>query len=107
MSLAVFGGQTGPPNAIQRITHGIISVNCPGTVTWITPPHMHISWHVLSKVGLPPSNTVGAPGTQGATVTGTHGIGVNTPSAAVVAAATAGLVGVMHIPNGATFTIGW
>jgi hypothetical protein len=50
--------------------------------------------------------TVGAPGTHGAGSTGTHGIGVNTPSAAAVAAATVGLEGVVHIPNGGTFNIG-
>jgi hypothetical protein len=36
-----------------------------------------------------------------------HGIGVSTPNAAAVAAATAGFVGVMHIPKGWTLTIGW
>jgi hypothetical protein len=36
-----------------------------------------------------------------------HGIGVSTPNAAAVAAATAGFVGVMDIPKRWTFTIGW
>lgn len=35
-----------------------------------------------------------------------QGTGVKTPAAAVVAAATAGLVGVMHIPNGMMFFMG-
>jgi hypothetical protein len=35
-----------------------------------------------------------------------HGIGVSTPKAAAVAAATVGLAGELHIPNGMTFTIG-
>ena len=35
-----------------------------------------------------------------------QGIGVNTPKAAAVAAATAGFAGDMHIPKGGMFTIG-
>jgi len=35
-----------------------------------------------------------------------HGIGVSTPKAAAVAAATAGFAGDIHIPNGATLTVG-
>jgi hypothetical protein len=52
------------------------------------------------------SITVGEPGTHGATVFGIQGIGVSTPRAAAVAAATIGLAMDMHIPNGITFTIG-
>jgi hypothetical protein len=61
---------------------------------------------VLSSAGMLAINTLGAPGTQGAGVTGMHGMGVSTPNAVAVAAATAGFVGVMHIPNGMMFTIG-
>jgi hypothetical protein len=46
------------------------------------------------------------PGVHGDVVTGTQGIGVSTPSAAAVADATAGFVGVMHIPNGGMFLTG-
>jgi hypothetical protein len=35
-----------------------------------------------------------------------HGIGVRTPKAAAVAAATIGFAGLIHIPNGSTLTIG-
>jgi hypothetical protein len=35
-----------------------------------------------------------------------QGIGVKTPKAAVVAAATAGLAGLVHMPKGNVFTIG-
>ena len=73
----------------------------------MTPPQAHISVQVLSSDGLPPVNTVGAPGTQGTTVIGMHGCGVSTPNAAAVAAATMGLAGLIHMPNGAIFTIGW
>jgi hypothetical protein len=50
--------------------------------------------------------TVGEPGTQGDGVIGMHGIGVSTPKAAAVAAATCGLAGDMHMPNGMMLTIG-
>lgn len=49
---------------------------------------------------------VGEPGIQGAIVVGMHGIGVNTPSAAAVAAATVGLAMLLHMPNGRIFTNG-
>jgi len=61
---------------------------------------------VSSRVGALSNSTVGAPGTHGAGVAGTQGIGVNTPSAAAVAAATAGFAGELHIPNGMMLTIG-
>ena len=60
---------------------------------------------VLFSAGIPPIMQVADPGTQGA-VTGMHGIGVSTPSAAAVAAATVGLAMDMHIPNGGMFTMG-
>lgn len=65
---------------------------------------MHIE--LLFKAGIEPMRTVGDPGAQGALVTGTHGAGVKTPLAAVVAAMTAGLVGALHIPKGGIFLIG-
>ena len=43
--------------------------------------------------------TVGQPGTHGAGMLGTQGIGVNTPPAAAVADATCGLAGLLHIPK--------
>jgi hypothetical protein len=52
------------------------------------------------------TSTVGDPGAQGAAVTGTQGMGVRTPSAAAVAAATIGFAIELHIPNGIMFTIG-
>ena len=47
-----------------------------------------------------------APGDHGATVTGTQGMGVSTPKAAVVAEATIGLAIEVHMPNGRMFAIG-
>jgi hypothetical protein len=58
------------------------------------------------RAGTFPTSTAGAPGTHGETITGIQGIGVNTPMAADVAAATVGFEGVMHIPNGGIFIIG-
>src|SRR5579863_5840096 len=72
----------------------------------MTPPQMHINLETLSSVGILPSRTVGAPGTQGAGVAGMQGMGVSTPSAAAVAAATVGFATDMHIPNGMMFTMG-
>jgi len=88
------------------LSQGTITVNCPGTATLIMPPQRHVSMQSQLTAGGPPSVTVMAPGIQGATVCGTHGIGVNTPSAAAVAAITVGLVGLEHMPNGWILTIG-
>ena len=53
-----------------------------------------------------PIRTVGEPGLHGAGNTGIHGIGVRTPKAAEVAAATVGLRSEEHIPNGVILTMG-
>ncbi len=87
-------------------SYGTMTVNSPGVTNVMTPAHMHMSVWVLSSVGMLPSRTVGAPGTHGATVIGMHGMGVNTPIAAAVAAATIGFAGDMHMPNGMIFTMG-
>ncbi len=86
--------------------YGISSVTCPGKVIVMTPPHMHMRVDILLSAGIFPSKTVGEPTIHGATVTGMQGIGVNTPIAAAVAAATIGLDGVMQTPNGMTFIKG-
>jgi hypothetical protein len=95
----------------SRITYhashqGTFTVICPAILIEITPPHIHMSTELLLRAGAPPTITVGEPGDQGAVVTGTQGMGVRTPKAADVAAATAGFVGVVHIPKGMTFTMG-
>lgn len=72
----------------------------------ITPPHAHMQVEVLFKAGILAMRTVGDPGVHGATTTGTHGIGVNTPNAAAVAATTAGFAGLIHAPKGMMFTMG-
>lgn len=61
---------------------------------------------MLSNAGMPLINTVGAPAFHGVVTTGRQGCGVSTPIAAEVAAATIGLLGVMHMPNGMMFFIG-
>ena len=83
-----------------------MTVVSPAEVNVITPAHTQFSFEVSSSVGLFPSITVGAPGTHGDGVFGMHGIGVSTPSAAAVAAATVGFASEVHIPNGMIFTIG-
>lgn len=72
----------------------------------MTPPQLHINFESFCSAGRPPINTVGEPGAQGAAVAGTQGIGVKTPSAAAVAAATIGFAGQLHMPNGMTLTMG-
>src|SRR5512144_1998942 len=72
----------------------------------MTPPQVHMSLQLLSTAGIPPFMTFVLPGTQGAAVTGTHGIGVSTPRAAAVAAATVGLAADVHAPNGGMFMTG-
>lgn len=70
------------------------------------PPHIQVSLQELFNAGFPPIRTVGDPGAHGAVVTGIQGIGVSTPKAAAVAAATVGLLKDWHIPNGKILIIG-
>ena len=72
----------------------------------MTPPHMQVHMEVLLSAGMPPIITVGEPGTQGATVFGIQGMGVKTPKAAAVAAATVGLASDIHTPKVGMFTMG-
>ena len=65
---------------------------------------MHVE--VDSSAGMPLASVVVAPGVHGAEVAGTHGAGVKTPDAALVAAITAGFVGAEHMPKVGMFTIG-
>tara|TARA_B000000565_G_C23782719_1_gene376733 strand:- start:29432 stop:29824 length:393 start_codon:yes stop_codon:yes gene_type:complete len=74
---------------------------CPGNEIVTTPPKPQIAIDVLFNAGIPPNITVGDPGAQ-VDVTGVQGIGVSTPIAAAVAAATAGLAILTHIPKGIT-----
>jgi hypothetical protein len=60
----------------------------------------------LFNAGILAISTVGDPGAQGAGVIGIHGMGVNTPNAALVAAATVGFANDEHMANGKIFTIG-
>lgn len=78
----------------------------PGLVIEMVPANAHMHLLVLFNAGMLAMVTVADPGTQGAGITGVHGIGVSTPSAAAVAAATAGLAGDLHIPKGKMLTNG-
>jgi hypothetical protein len=80
-------------------------VNWPGLVIMMVPPQQHWQVEMLSRAGMPPMRQVAAPGFHGV-VTGMQGMGVSTPKAAAVAAATVGLASEMHIPNGGIFVMG-
>ena len=83
-----------------------MTVSSPASTKVITPAQMHFNMDMLSRVVKFPRLTVMPPGDHGEGVFGMHGIGVRTPSAAAVAAATTGFAGDIHIPNGMIFTIG-
>lgn len=72
----------------------------------ITPPQAQEHIDPAKRAGMPPYRVVAAGGAQGAGTTGKQGIGVNTPSAAAVAAATVGFAREVHIPNGGIFAPG-
>ena len=79
---------------------------CPACEMVIMPAQMQLQLQVLLSDGILAISTSLVPGVQGAGVTGMQGIGVKTPSAAAVAAITAGLEGELHIPNGRIFNNG-
>lgn len=91
---------------IGGITSGGGQGICPSVVKEICPPHMHTLQLERINAGCPCTNTWGLPGIQGEVMAGMHGIGVNTPIAAEVAAATVGLDRVLHMPKGMMFTMG-
>lgn len=72
----------------------------------MTPAQVQLQIALLPKAGSLPIRVLLAPGVHGVSVTGKHGIGVNAPSAAAVAAATWGLATELHIPNAGIFTSG-
>lgn len=72
------------------LTYGMLTVCWPGWLIEIDPPHTQLSFELSCKAGMPPSFTVELPGDQGAGVSGMQGMGVRTPIAAAVAAATVG-----------------
>jgi hypothetical protein len=78
----------------------------PGKPIVITPPHVQLHTDPAVSAGVPPIIVLGAPGFHGPSGTGTHGIGVSTPKAADVAAATCGFVRLEHTPNGGMLVIG-
>jgi hypothetical protein len=72
----------------------------------MTPPQAHDSFDDTSSAGAPFSRVFVVPGSHGPVGTGMHGMGVNTPSAAAVAAATVGFESEVQAPNGQTVTTG-
>jgi hypothetical protein len=71
----------------------------------ITPAHVHIHLDELLRAGDFRNITVSDPGAHGA-VTGTHGVGVNTPLAAAVADAVVGFAKDEHVANGGILDTG-
>lgn len=72
----------------------------------ISPPQAHRSLLASVKAGRPPMRTLEAGFDQDPTGTGTQGMGVKAPMAAVVALATVGLDRLLQSPNGGIFVIG-
>lgn len=72
----------------------------PGKVMLIWPPQVHTHLQSLVRAAMLLIFTATAPGTHGATVTGTHGMGE--PRAAM----TVGLLGEVHMPKGGMLAIG-
>ena len=70
------------------------------------PNHMHEHFESEVNAFCSAISAPEAPGDQGAFTTGMQGIGVSTPIAAEVAAATCGFAWVLHIPKGAMLSIG-
>jgi hypothetical protein len=72
----------------------------------MVPHHMH--WRVEDgcNAGAPPACIFGEPPFHGKVVTGMQGMGVSTPKAAAVAAATCGLAGDAQTPKGEMLTSG-
>lgn len=71
----------------------------------IWPAYIHMHLQSCVRQGFPCAKTILPAGIH-ALVAGMHGCGVNTPSAAAVAAATCGFANDVHIPKGAIFAIG-
>ena len=78
----------------------------PATFTCTTPPKEHMHWELSVNAGKFAIMVFDAPGIHGAVIAGIHGPGVNTPSAAAVSPAVAGLARLVHNPNGTTLTNG-
>lgn len=86
--------------------YGISVVAWPGLVIEMMPSQVQLHFETSSSAGMLAIITVDAPGAHGAGIAGTHGMGVSTPAAAVVAVAVAGKVGALQAPNGMIFNMG-
>lgn len=72
----------------------------------MTPPNAQLHIDPATRAGSFAQSVNGAIGAQGPAITGTHGIGVSTPRAAAVAAATVGLDSDIHMAKGTMLTMG-
>jgi len=77
-----------------------------GSATEMVPAHEQAQVESLVSAGSPATLTTLAPADQGATTTGTHGCGVSTPCAALLALATCGFVSDLHMPNAPMLLVG-
>ena len=88
--------------ALQSI-QGMLIVIWPGTEIVMTPAQAQLSVLVSFSAGWLFTVTEDDPGAQGVTVFGTQGAGVKRTGGGLLVA---GLVGLLHIPNGGIFTFG-
>jgi hypothetical protein len=93
-------------SGLLLVDHGMLVAVWPAEVISITPAQAHMHLDTLSSAGALPTFVVAAPGAHGAVVFGMQGIGVYTPNAAAVAAATVGLASDWHMPNGMILVMG-
>jgi hypothetical protein len=72
----------------------------------MSPAYEQFNIQLASSIGMPPKKTEADPGLHGPAGAGMHGMGVRTPRAAAVAAATAGFARLIQTPKEGTFSIG-
>ncbi len=94
-----------PCMLLEVFSYGTVTLVVPALEMEITPKYEQGHFDELFNAGAFLSVTVGEPGAH-AVVTGTQGVGVSTPLAAVVAEAVAGFANDEHIPNVAMLVIG-
>lgn len=90
-----------PPSRVASSFYCTSVDVCPASVTEMVPAQAQVHCDASSRAGTPPVETWAAPGVHGVR-TGWQGWGVRVPPAALVAAATCGLAGDWHSPNGGT-----
>lgn len=72
----------------------------------VPPPNPQVNVHPTVRHGFPPASVVVCAAVHVPAGTSVQGCGVNTPSAAAVAACTAGFISDVHMANGGRFVLG-